>query len=133
MLRDVGHEVYDFRNPGGDRHGFRWSEIDPQWQDWRPEVYKQALQHPIARDGFTSDFTAMHWADTGVLVLPCGRSAHLEAGYFNGSGKELFILMMESQEPELMYLMATDVCLGFGSLCDRLGKPVGWTGLEVAA
>jgi hypothetical protein len=47
----------------------------------------------------------MQWADTGVLVLPSGRSAHLEAGYFNGAEKDLFILMVEPQEPELMYLM----------------------------
>ena len=46
----------------------------------------------------------MQWADTGVLVMPCGRSAHLEAGYFVGAGKRLIILINDS-EPELMYKM----------------------------
>ncbi len=132
MLRQAGHAVYDFRNPqsGGypstdsSAYGFHWSEIDPNWQAWRPESYKQALQHPVARQGFDSDYEAMQWADTGVLVLPCGRSAHLEAGYFNGAGKDLFILLMGPQEPELMYLMATDVCLGLGALCNALDVTV---------
>ena len=29
LLRELGHEVYDFRNPSPDNHGFSWSEIRP--------------------------------------------------------------------------------------------------------
>lgn len=29
MLRDAGHEVYDFRNPPHGSPGFAWSPIDP--------------------------------------------------------------------------------------------------------
>jgi len=49
----------------------------------------------------------MRKADVCVLLLPSGRSAHLEAGYFVGAGKHLFVLLADSaQEPELMYKMA---------------------------
>jgi hypothetical protein len=93
-LRALGHEVYDFRSPrtGGPdnpralEHGFHWSEIDPQWRDWRTDAYRAALlTSQLAADGFAGDWGAMNWADTGVLVLPAGASAHLEAGYFAGA------------------------------------------------
>lgn len=119
-LRKDGHEVYDFRNPGPGEHGFAWSEIDPEWQQWTPLRFAVALQHPIAAHGFALDFGAMEWANTGVLLLPSGRSAHLEAGYFVGAGKDLFILLSAGQEPELMYRMATAICLDEADLRRRL-------------
>lgn len=49
---------------------------------------------------------ALDWADACVLVLPCGRSAHLEAGYCAGQGKvTIFYLHPDKFEPELMYLL----------------------------
>lgn len=110
-LREAGHEVYDFRNPRPGDRGFHWSEIDPEWKTWTEEKFRAALDHDLARRGFDSDWGAMEDADLGVLVLPCGRSAHLEAGYFVGAGKPLVILLNDPMEPELMYRMASDICL----------------------
>ena len=109
-LRAAGHAVFDFRNPPG-RTGFQWSQVDPDWQQWTPATYRDALEHPVSIAGYDSDFDAMHWADTCVLVLPCGRSAHLEAGYMRGSGRDLYILQIDHAEPELMYRMATQICV----------------------
>lgn len=121
MLREVGHEVYDFKNPSG-RSGFQWSEIDPNWEFWDDARYLNALIHPIAEAGFQSDWAAMQWAEACVLVLPCNRSAHLEAGYFVGAGKPLFIMLGNEDPvvPELMYKMATVVVPGPASLMSRL-------------
>jgi len=106
-LRADGHEVYDFRNPRPGDTGFAWSEIDPDWLGWTPEPFRDLLDHPIAVGGFDSDFAAMERADTFVLALPCGRSAHLEAGWAIGAGKPTAILLHEDKfEPELMYRMA---------------------------
>lgn len=106
-LIELGHEVYDFRNPRPGDHGFAWSEIDPEWLGWTPRPFRDLLDHPIAVAGFESDFDAMKWADTFVLVLPCGRSAHLEAGWAIGEGKPTALLLREDKfEPELMYRMA---------------------------
>lgn len=105
QLREAGHEVYDFKNPPGCT-GFSWSEIDPNWQNWNNEKYLQALDHPIAERGFGSDFNAMKWADACVMVMPCGRSAHVEAGWMQGAGKPTVILLdSKKAEPELMYKM----------------------------
>ncbi len=119
-LREAGHEVYDFRNPQPGDHGFHWSEIDPFYEDWTPGDYRAQLENPIARVGFEADFGAMQWADACVLVLPCGRSAHLEAGWFIGAGKPLHILILEKCEPELMYKMATSINVSFAGLCEEL-------------
>jgi len=108
-LRHFGHEVYDFRNPEPGNTGFQWSEIDPHWQAWTSQQYIEALEHSIAQKGFRLDYGAMQRADTGVLLLPSGRSAHIEAGYFVGARKPLHILLTEQMEPELMYLMATSI------------------------
>lgn len=111
MLRANGHEVYDFKNPREGDNGFHWSEIDEDWKTWDAEQYRTALIHPIAEDGFSSDWNAMEWANACVLVLPCGRSAHIEAGYFVGAGKRLVILLTGQNEPELMYKMTPHICL----------------------
>lgn len=120
VLRGAGHEVYDFRNPPGGT-GFQWSAIDPDWQQWTPDHYRQALSHSVAEAGFKSDFDAMFWADTCVLVLPCGRSAHIEAGWMAGAGKDVFILQLAKEEPELMYLMTNGIAISVDELLEWLG------------
>lgn len=51
-----------------------------------------------------------------VLVLPCGRSAHLELGWAVGAGKPTCILMAPNQEPELMYRMVGSIRLDLKAL-----------------
>ncbi len=109
-LRGQGHDVYDFRNPSGRDNGFHWSDIDPEWKSWCMEEYRTFIDHPIAATGFQFDWDAMQWADACVLVMPSGRSAHIEAGYFVGAGKRLAILLSDG-EPELMYKMADCLCV----------------------
>ena len=109
-LREDGHAVYDFKNPRPGNSGFHWTAIDPKWQDWDSAAYRDALDHPIAKAGFLSDFNAMKWADTFLLVLPCGRSAHLELGWACGQGKQTLILL-DKMEPELMTKMVDSICL----------------------
>lgn len=121
MFRQCGHEVYDFRNPRPGDIGFSWSEVDPEWLAWKPRPFCDALEHPIAVAGFDSDFAAMEWADTFVLALPCGRSAHLEAGWAIGQGKPTAILLHEDKfEPELMYRMADTLVCSLEEACDWL-------------
>ncbi len=120
-LRLEGHAVYDFRNPFNGVPGFSWSQIDPEWKAWSAERYRELLTtSPIAAAGFVNDLRAMQWADTCVLLLPCGRSAHLEAGWFCGRGKRCIILTQDGEEPELMALLATDICVSVAELLKAL-------------
>lgn len=135
-LRLDGHEVYDFRNPFNGVPGFAWSEIDPDWQQWTAKQYRDLLTtNPIAARGFISDLRGMQWADTCVLVLPCGRSAHLEAGWFAGQGKRTVILTRDGEEPELMALLANDICISIDEVLFALSgvQHVGPTFLRQAA
>jgi hypothetical protein len=109
-LKAQGHAVYDFRNPKDGDNGFHWSEIDPNWQSWTTEEYRTHLDHAIAKRGFQNDFDAMEWADTFVLVQPCGRSAHLELGWACGAEKKTCILL-DNGEPELMIKMVDFIAI----------------------
>ena len=113
----AGLEVYDFKAEGA---GFSWKDVDPDWSDdvttpggervpsdMSFDRIESLLAHPRAMAGFARDFMAMQQADTFVMVLPCGRSAHLELGWAIGQGKRTAILNFEENpEPDLMVLMA---------------------------
>lgn len=104
VLRGHGHSVYDFREDDEDGAAFNWSDIDPNWQKWTPDDFVKNIGHPRADAGFNRDFAALKAADAVVLVMPCGRSAHLELGYAVGAGKRTAILLANG-EPELCYRM----------------------------
>lgn len=55
-----------------------------------------------------------------MLVLPCGRSAHTEAGWFAGRGKMTIVYIPEHQEPELMYKLFNKVCCTIDELIEAL-------------
>lgn len=122
-IRSMGHEVYDFRHPKPDDQGFSWGDIASEWQGWNAKEYVNALDHPIAVAGFNSDFDAMRWADTFVLVQPCGRSAHLEMGWAVGQGKATIMLLGPDIEPELMVKMCDHICIGMGELLELFDMP----------
>jgi hypothetical protein len=119
-LRKHGYHVYDFKNPHEGNTGFRWSDIDASWAFWTSEEFRTALSHPIAVHGFQLDFMAMLQSDICLLVLPCGKSAHLEAGYFIGANKKLIILLPENTDPELMYNMTPYICLSLDEVIKLL-------------
>lgn len=120
LLRAAGHAVYDFREPKPGEHGFAWSEIDEDWVRWNTFEFRAALTHPVARYGFANDMDALRACDACVLVLPCGRSAHLELGYAVGAGKRTFILAETLDEPELMYAMTGGVFANMDELLRAL-------------
>ena len=78
--------------------------------EWTPQQYRDMLQHSKAERQFHNDIEAMEACDTCVLVLPCGRSAHTEAGWFAGRGKKVIAYIPTKQEPELMYKLFSCVC-----------------------
>jgi nucleoside 2-deoxyribosyltransferase len=61
------------------------------------------LSHPLAERQFEADLEALKQADICVLGLPCGRSAHTEAGWMAGAGKRVIAYIPAMVEPELMY------------------------------
>ena len=113
LLREHGHKVYDFRHPNGRNDRNVWEEITEslnlsiayQQGIILPDNYDRMLSDQRVRDRFDDHFKAMNDADTCVLLLPCGRSSHVEAGYMAGAGKRVFVYDTGTHvTPELMYL-----------------------------
>jgi hypothetical protein len=132
VLRAAGFEVYDFRNPPN-ATGFAWHQIDLTHskpldsKDGTEDLsnttdYLRALKHPRAIEGFNSDMDALKTSDAVVLVLPCGKSAHLELGWASGAGKPTCVYTPnETMTPELMYLMCDHIAPSMMDLLDWLG------------
>lgn len=116
LLRASGFEVYDFM----DADGFRWSSIDPEWRSWTADQYVAALEHPLAKKGFKRDMDALEACDACVLVLPSGRSAHLEMGWAAGRAKVTALWTHDGEEPELMASMCDLVTPSLAAIVEFL-------------
>lgn len=119
-LRAAGHEVYDFRHPPHGGNGFRWTDVDPDCAQWTFADYVAGLKDPKAEQQFAADLEALEWADTCVLVLPCGRSAHTEAGWLKGRGCRTLVYIPEMMEAELMYKLFDGVVDTIDALLEAL-------------
>jgi hypothetical protein len=96
--------------------------IPKKGSDWEPvDEYLRMIEHPRAIEGFEADFNAMQKADTFVMVLPCGKSAHLELGWAIGAGKRTAILLEDPVEPELMYRCADYLAPSLDALLAWMG------------
>lgn len=103
-LREAGHVVYD----------------------WRQNIKGSPTT-------YTKNMVALRQCDVCILLLPCGRSAHLELGYAVGRGKPTAILHSQNSEQEkseLMYYMVTletddpDFVLSWLDRLDRCATPI---------
>lgn len=127
-LRAAKFEVYDFKHPPNGI-GFSWGQVDlnvhyhpiTDSQASNVDEYLDALETPRAIEGYNSDMDAMKTADVFVLVLPCGRSAHLELGWAVGMGKKTAVLLDDPCTPELMYKMVDRLSPDIVDLLDWLG------------
>lgn len=116
-LEAAGHEVFaDWYGAG---------EIaDDSWQAYetaRGRTYFEALRGPAARNIFEFDKHWLDWADTAVLVLPCGKSGHMEFG--RAVGKELDTYVLFDEMParwDQMYQFANGFMVDVEELIERL-------------
>lgn len=120
----LGWEVYNFKKPISSydtNHYFKRTQITFNWEEFFEEnrVYEDEPQEFLRvfnEDGlvnvnFALDYSALNKADVGILLNPCGKSAHLEAGYLLGKGKDVHVILDNSfyAKPDLMYKMFTAV------------------------
>ena len=104
-LRLKGFDVFDdWQSPG--------PEADDHWQAYeraRGRSYKEALYGVHATTVFELDKKHLDEADIAVMIMPCGKSAHLEAGW---KAKTHPVYILFDEEPErydIMYRFATDI------------------------
>ncbi len=104
-LRNRGHEVYDFRQPNGRSEQNVWTSLRIG-STILPKDLKEFLKDDSVRARFEEHVKAMLSSDVCVLLLPCNRSSHIEAGYMKALGKKVYVFSYSEDEmiPELMYL-----------------------------
>jgi len=105
-LRAIGWDAFDdWYSPG--------PETDDRWQAYekaRGRTFREALAGYHARHAFALDEQHIDRCDAGLLVLPAGKSAHIELGVFRGAKKPRYILMDgEPERFDLMYCYATEI------------------------
>jgi hypothetical protein len=105
-LRQNGFDVFDDWYSAGERADDCWQA----YENLRGRGYKDALKGFSAQVIFHFDKIHLDRADAVVLLLPAGKSGHLELGYAIGSGKKGYILFDKTPERyDVMYNFATDV------------------------
>ncbi len=116
-LRKEGHEVFDQWYGAGPNADDHWMEYCKN----KGMNFQQALADHGAQHVYNFDRRFLDTCDTAVLVLPAGKSGHLELGYALGCGKKGFILLNgEPDRYDVMYNFATGVCLNLEELIDVL-------------
>lgn len=104
-LRSAGWDVFDDWFAGGPEADDKWKEYEQE----RGRTYQEALAGYAAGHVFHFDLTHLDRCDAALLVLPAGRSGHLELGYMAGRGKETYILLGQEDRWDVMYKFATGV------------------------
>lgn len=106
VLRANGFDAFDDWYGAG-------HEADDKWRDYeniRGREHKDALFGYAARHVFAFDKYHLDRCDLAVLVMPAGKSGHLELGYFVGTGKPGFIYFDAVPERyDVMHQFATNV------------------------
>lgn len=99
---------------------------DDSWQLYektRGRTYGEALNGYAARHVFQFDKHHLDTSGIATLVMPAGKSGHLELGYMVGRGKETHVLF--DQEPErwdVMYQFANKVFFSEDDYLDYMSR-----------
>lgn len=99
---------------------------DDSWQEYeknRGTPYDVALRNYAAEHVFKFDEHHLNRADMGVLVMPAGKSGHIELGYMIGKGKPCYVLFdSEPERWDVMYRFANGVFFNLNSLEEHLAS-----------
>jgi hypothetical protein len=118
QLRLAGYECFDDWFSAG-------PEADDKWRDYersRGRSYIEALGGLAARHVFEFDRTHLERATDVVLLLPAGKSGHLELGWALGRGKRGYVLLDNPDRWDVMYQFATGVCSSVDELVTTMRR-----------
>lgn len=104
ILEAEGFEVDAFCRSTDKRYSFHWSELVDDEDALKYYDAIEMLKDARTQKAFREDTKWLDWADAVIMIMPCGRSSHLEGGYAKGQGKRLFIFgEFPKGEFEVMY------------------------------
>lgn len=105
-IRSKGKSVYCFIE--GDGPKYQLKDLENQHE---PEAFMQKFESipdwkndRAVKEIFDVDMNSLKTSEALILLLPCGKSAHIEAGVAYGMGKKC-IVIGEQKETESLYLI----------------------------
>ena len=109
-LQMHGHIVDCFASEDNGRISFNWAKlVDIQYKLPHMDA-KDMLEVEKVKQAFVEDKKWLEWCEVCILVLPSGKSAHLEAGYAKGQGKRLYIFgELQKGDFDVMYGFADGI------------------------
>lgn len=119
-IRALGFEVFDDWFAAG-------PEADDKWRDYekaRGRTYQEALDGLAADHVYHFDLKHLNECSIAILLLPAGKSGHLELGYVIGQGKPGYILLDTPERWDVMYKFAEGVFQNSDELLKELQKYV---------
>jgi hypothetical protein len=114
-LRAIGWDAYDDWYSSGPESDDRWQEYERA----RGRSYVEALNGYHAQHVFDIDKHHLDRCSRALMVMPAGKSCHLELGYTIGRGKPGYILL-DGAEPERFEIMPRFATRVFGVLDEVL-------------
>ena len=119
QLRAKGFNIFDDWHAAG-------PEADDHWKSYEKErgrTYVEALEGAAAKNVYAFDKRNLDASDAAILILPAGKSGHLELGYMAGSGKLTYILMdHEGDRWDVMYQFANAIAYSVDDLADKMAN-----------
>lgn len=104
LLRGIGHYVYVFCDQN--EPAFAAATIVKRTSYSKEFTPQTAVREPLVSNIFGFNMAELNKADCVVLMLPAGKSAHLEAGYAKGRDRKIVLYgKMEAGEWDAMYGM----------------------------
>lgn len=109
-----------------------WTAPGPQADDFLRDYskergldYKQTLRSYAAKHIYEFDKAHIDRCDLAVMLMPAGKSGHMELGYVIGQNKLGYILFDQIPERiDVMYQFATDIFFSKQELFEELKKHV---------
>jgi hypothetical protein len=122
LEKATGSEVFaDWHSAGPDADDF----LRDYAKSRNPEAgVKAALQTYSARQVFEFDKSHIDRSDAAVLVMPCGRSGHLELGYVCRDKPGFVLFDAEPERLDIMYQFATGLAMSIEELVPMLKASV---------
>lgn len=119
-LRNKGRSVYCFVEGDGTEYKLKDTEekLEPEEFMKKFESIPNWRNEKVVKEIFDVDMSALRDSEALILLLPAGKSAHIEAGVAYGLGKHL-ILIGEQKETESLYLIFDEI---YNSIDDFISK-----------
>ena len=126
-------EVDDFTDESLGRFVFSIDDLSEEYRTVPGKVMPSSsyalaikfLEDERAQKAFSEDVSRIDWADVLILILPCGRSAHMELGYAAGHGKKIIVYApagFSRDDCEVMYGFADLLTYSLAEIYQQLKK-----------